>query len=146
MTDEGSALALVSCVSQKRPTPSPARDLYTSDWFKKARAYVEARQHPWLILSAEYGVLDPDTIVAPYERTLNTMGVAARRDWAEGVFTSLAPRLTGVRRVIVMAGDRYRAFLVPRIQALGIEVEVPMFGLRIGEQLRWFNEQETERP
>jgi hypothetical protein len=142
---EGRTLALVSCVSQKRSTPSPARELYVSDWFMKARAYVEARQLPWQILSAEYGLLDPDTVVAPYERTLNKMGVEARRDWTERVFTALAPRLTGSRRVLVLAGDRYRVFLVPRIQALGVEVEIPMVGLRIGEQLRWFNEREEER-
>jgi hypothetical protein len=38
---------LVSCVSQKRTSRSLARDLYTSQWFQKARAYVEARRAPW---------------------------------------------------------------------------------------------------
>jgi hypothetical protein len=32
---------LVSYVGKKRSTPSRARDLYTSDWFVKARHYVE---------------------------------------------------------------------------------------------------------
>ena len=32
---------LVSCVGQKRSNPSPAKDLYTSTWFRKARMYVE---------------------------------------------------------------------------------------------------------
>ena len=32
---------LVACVKRKLPRPAPARDLYTSDWFRKARQYVE---------------------------------------------------------------------------------------------------------
>lgn len=138
-------LFLVSCVSRKRSTPCAARDLYTSNLFKKARRYVEADGSPWFILSAEYGLVDPGAFIAPYERTLNTMGVAVRRAWAERVLTALTPMLAGVDHVVVLAGDRYRAFLVPRIKERGIEVEVPLLGLRIGEQQRWFNERERER-
>jgi hypothetical protein len=58
-------LYLVSCVSKKRDTPTTARALYVSDWFIKARTYVEATCSPWFILSAEYGLLHPDAVVAP---------------------------------------------------------------------------------
>jgi hypothetical protein len=33
-------LFLVSCVSKKRSTPAPARDLYSSEWFVKANAEI----------------------------------------------------------------------------------------------------------
>jgi len=36
-------LFLVACVSKKRRKLLPAEDLYCSDWFLKARAYVEKR-------------------------------------------------------------------------------------------------------
>jgi hypothetical protein len=142
MTDASpdSTLALISCVSQKRALPSPACDLYVSQWFRKARAFVEARGYPWLILSAEHGLLDPAMVVAPYERTLNKMGVREREAWAEQVIAALEPRLGRVERVVALAGDRYRAFLIPRIQQLGVQVEVPMLGLSIGRQLKWLNE------
>ena len=32
---------LVACVKGKLPRPAPAKDLYTSPWFRKARQYVE---------------------------------------------------------------------------------------------------------
>ena len=69
---------LVSCVSRKRATPHRAKDLYISDWFLKARAYVEDTHSPWFILSAEYGLVPPDKVLAPYERTLNKMGVGSQ--------------------------------------------------------------------
>ena len=87
---------LVSCVSQKRATPSPAKDLYTSPLFRKARAYVERTGGPWFVLSAKYGLVHPDEVIEPYDLTLNTMGVADRRRWAGMVLTQLEPHLDGV--------------------------------------------------
>jgi hypothetical protein len=49
-----------------------------SDWFLKARHYVDQSGAPWFILSAEYGLVPPDQVISPYERTLNTMPVLAR--------------------------------------------------------------------
>jgi hypothetical protein len=55
-----SAVYLVSCVSEKRTNAAPAKDLYHSDWFVKARAFVEAKGGRWFNLSAEYGLVSPD--------------------------------------------------------------------------------------
>lgn len=134
---------LVSCVSQKRTTPAPARDLYVSQWFLKARRYVEAQGGTWFILSAEYGLLDPDTVVAPYERTLNQMLVANRRAWAKRVADALVPRLVGVDRVVILAGERYREFLMPALRGACRDIQVPMEGLPIGKQLQWFDMQRS---
>ena len=128
---------LVSCVSKKRPQPAPARDLYLSPWFRKARAHVEARGGTWFILSAEHGLLLRDRVVAPYERTLNRMGVAERRAWAARVLEQLDALHLDAQRVVILAGQRYRAFLVPGLHARGLEIEVPMLGLGIGQQLAW---------
>ena len=131
------ALFLVSCVSQKRQGRSRARDLYLSPWFLKARDYVEATRMPWFILSAEHGLLHPDTEVSPYERTLNTMPVAERRAWASRVLEALRPHLPGTEQVVLLAGDRYREFLMPSLKAACRDVRVPMEGLKIGFQLQW---------
>lgn len=132
-----STMYLVSCVSRKRDRPVAAKDLYTSDWFLKARAYVERSGADWFILSAAHGLVDPETVIAPYERTLNTMGVADRRAWASMVLHQLRTKLTGVDRVVILAGQRYREFLIDSIRARCPSVEVPLEGMRIGEQLGW---------
>jgi hypothetical protein len=80
---------LVSCVSRKQKQACPARDLYASDLFRKARRYAEASGCPWFILSAQYGLVPPDQVIAPYERTLNHMDVDGRRVWAEQVCQQL---------------------------------------------------------
>jgi hypothetical protein len=131
------ALVLVSCVSQKLSEPAPARLLYRSEWFNKVRTLVETQKSDWLILSALYGIVTPDACIAPYEKTLNTAGVAERRAWADNVRQQLAPRLIGRRRVVIFAGQRYREFLVPALLRDGYGVDVPMANLRIGEQSAW---------
>ena len=130
-------ICLLSCVGQKRPTPAPARDLYTSSWFCKARSYADRTGRPWFVLSAKYGLVHPDEMIAPYDLTLNTMPVADRRQWASRVLTQLEPRLNGIRSVMFLAGRRYREFLEPSLRSRGLVVSIPMEGLRIGEQLRW---------
>ena len=140
MTSVG-AIYLVSCVKTKLPHPAPAKKLYTSDWFHKARTYVEASGQPWFILSAKYGMLDPDTIVDPYELTLKRMKAAERREWAERVEARIGT-LPATRRFVVLAGDAYRSLLMPALARLA-PVEVPMEGLSFGRQLQWL---EGRRP
>jgi hypothetical protein len=41
-----STVYLVSCVKRKRAIPTQAKELYVSDWFVKARRYVEASHSP----------------------------------------------------------------------------------------------------
>ena len=132
-------LCFVSCVAQKLPRSAPAKDLYTSPLFRKARGFVEAQGWPWFILSAKYGLVDPEQVIEPYEKTLNTMGVAERRDWAEGCRRALEPHLAGVKSVAFLAGNKYREFLAPALRNRGIEVHVPMARLPIGKQLAWLN-------
>ena len=129
---------LVSCVGQKSAVATRAQDIYTSDWFRKARAYVEASESPWFILSAEHGLVAPDDVIAPYEKTLNQMGVAERKAWAKRVLAQMDRNLPICDDIVVFAGARYREFLMDYLKRHARRVVVPMEGLRIGEQLSWF--------
>ena len=132
-------LCLVSCVAKKRPHPAPAKDLYTSPWFLKARGFVEAKGWPWFILSAKYGLVDPQEEIAPYDETLNTMSKAERCRWAREVLNALEPHLSGVCSVVFLAGAKYREFLEPALANREIDVLVPMRRLPIGKQLAWLS-------
>ena len=133
------ALCLVSCSARKQHQAAPAKDLYQSELFRKARGLVEARGWPWFILSAEHGLVDPEQVIEPYDKTLNKMGSAQRRAWAERCLHALQRHLAGVESVVFLAGKKYRQFLAPALSELGINVEVPLASLGIGEQLAWLN-------
>jgi len=132
---------LLSCVRKKRPYPCRAKDLYVSPWFHFARRYAESTGCPWFILSAKYGLLDPDQMIEPYEQTLNKMAIDERRAWAERVRDRLREHLGEVRQVAFLAGTRYREFLTDQLKDRGIQVEIPMEGLSIGRQLHWLKSQ-----
>ncbi|RJG05847.1 hypothetical protein D3870_07300 [Noviherbaspirillum cavernae] len=134
-------VALVSCVKTKQERAAAAQDLYRSTLFTGMRRYAEQYADAWFILSAEYGVLRPSQVIAPYERTLNTMRKPDRLAWASRVQQQLLQVLpTGVT-VVFLAGDRYREHLVPFLKYHGFVTRVPMEGLPFGRQLSWLNEQ-----
>jgi len=130
-------IVLISCVSAKRPKPCAARDLYRSDWFLKARAYVESKKVPWFILSAKYGLVPPTEVIKPYDLTLNRMSASERLGWANGVIKQLEPSCHPGTEVEFLAGKRYREYLVPILREWGCRVLIPMEGLGIGQQKSW---------
>ncbi|MCH9012021.1 MAG: hypothetical protein IIA68_03025 [Proteobacteria bacterium] len=132
-------IGLVSCVSRKSPQAAEARDLYESALFKKARKYIEGRCDSWYILSAKFGSVDPYQVISPYEETLRTKPRAEREQWARRVWADLSTRLQAGDHIIILAGERYREYLVPRIIEFGCVLEVPMKGLAIGKQLQWLS-------
>jgi hypothetical protein len=127
-------VALISCVSMKLDRPAKARDLYLSPLFKYALKYAESL-HPdgICILSAKYGLLGLETIVEPYELTLNAMPVAEVRAWARRVLGQLeaAEDVDGTDFVF-LAGEKYRRYLLPDLP----NYRLPLEGLGIGRQLQ----------
>lgn len=93
------------------------------------------------MLSAKYGVLEPDQIVEPYDETLKDKSRADRRHWSSMVLEQLTAALGNLEGVTfeVHAGAEYRDFgLSEDLLRRGATVEVPTAGLRIGEQLAFY--------
>ncbi len=131
-------ILLLSCVSQKLDHPAPAAELYTSPLFRLSLAYARQLQPNAIhILSAKYGLVDLDEVIAPYDVTLNTMPAAERRAWAQRVLAQLAQRHDLEHdHFIILAGKRYREHLLPHLA----HVEIPMEGLPIGKQLQFLKQ------
>lgn len=114
---------------------APGKDLYVSPLFRALRAYAETSADEWYILSAEHGLMHPETVIAPYERTLIKMRSAARHEWADRVSIALAPIVQAGDEVIMLAGERYREGVLPWLSARGVRVTIPLQGLMMGQQL-----------
>jgi len=133
-------IVLISCVGEKALEPMPAQDLYQSDWFKKARKYAEQNGDRWFILSALHGLLDPDHLIYPYEKTLNKMSVYERGQWSQMVWDQIRKKIPK-GRIIFLAGEKYRFPLSIIMEGAGYYIEVPMKGMGIGQQLSWLKSQ-----
>ena len=134
-------VALIACVGEKLGHVAPARDLYISQWFRKARRHAEQFSDQWHILSAHYGLIAPDEERAPYNVTLNEMKAPERLAWAERVWPQIRAAAPEPQRdrIVFLAGKHYRHHLAERLLVLGYDVEVPMERLGIGEQLAWMD-------
>lgn len=137
MTSKLTRVGLVGCASSKLQRPAPARDLYTSQLFRKASAYAEATCERWYVLSAKHGLVHPDTMLEPYNIKLgvNHRDSPPIHQWADRVRVQLAEELVEVPRVVLvtLAGEQYRTVLRP----CQWPFEIPMLGLGIGQQLGW---------
>jgi hypothetical protein len=131
---EPKTITLVSCAALKADGPRPARELYISDWFKKARFYAENAGDEWFILSALYGLVDPDRVIEPYNFTLNNQRKTEREAWAQRVAGEVRRKVPPGSRIIILAGENYRRHLIPLIEDR-FEIETPLRGLGIGRQL-----------
>lgn len=128
-------IALVACVKKKRTTPSLAKDLYISPLFQGMRRRAERYADRWFILSAEHGLLRPDDVVAPYEKTLNTMKKDERDNWANRVCVRINEELPRDAKIIFLAGEKYREGLISFLRSRGNSIEIPFYGMKMGEQL-----------
>lgn len=132
---------ILGCVGTKVDLPpgrysAPAADLYCSPLWEKRRAYAERSGRPWAILSARYGLLEPERRVLTYEETISS---ARKRPtwpiWKRRVAGVL--RSDGWGQVEVHAGAPYIAALLEAMPSL--EIVAPMAGLMIGDTLATYN-------
>ncbi len=128
-------IVLVSCGKSKLSESAPAHQLYTGALFKKSLAYARhIKADEIYILSAHYGLLDLAQKIAPYEKTLNRMSSDDVARWGDAVVAQLRSRTNlTTDRFVVLAGMAYRSQLVPYLT----NVELPLDGLRFGEQLKF---------
>ena len=103
---------------------------------------METNRYPWFILSAKYGLVSPNEVIAPYEETLNYFSREDRRAWSMRVFRVLEKKCPPPRTLIFLAGKKYREDIVALSLKVGYRCETPMEGLGIGIQLRWLSRQQ----
>jgi hypothetical protein len=134
-------IGLVGCVKRKRSTATPACDLYTSPLFRGRRRYVEATCDLWFILSARHGLVEPETVLGPYDESLTNASLDRRRSWARSVLVDLDTRLGDHhgRTFEIHPGATYREHgLVDGLRQRGAVVVIPAVGLTQGQQLAFY--------
>lgn len=128
-------IVLISCGKSKRSERCQAQHLYIGDLFQKSLAYARRiGADAIFILSAKHGLLELTQEIAPYEITLNGMPALEAARWADTVLERLRSHSDFTTdRFVLLAGMVYRSRLVPHLT----NVELPLHGLRFGEQLKF---------
>lgn len=146
-------LIIVGCGKTKLAKPAAARDLYTGILFRAARAYAETFGDHWCIASAKHGLVDPDTILEPYDLAMADLDKDRVQQWGGWAQCGLIKAFQGmgvaVERgqwvdspaVVILAGKDYVEPLVRWTFLRGHPVELPLAGLGIGKRIAWLKRQ-----
>jgi len=136
LSDDAETLVLVGCGDAKADEPRKAKNLYTSNYAGLKRDYAEEYADEWAILSAKYGLLDPEAEIEPYDVSDDDVDVG---DWGVAVAGDL-PDVQDTE-VVVLAGPDYAEEVEGTLFMYGAEVDVPGEGKKIGERMSWLSEQ-----
>jgi phage gp16-like protein len=128
-------IGLVGCGKAKLSHAAPAKDLYTSTLFRLAREYAEETCDRWFILSAKHGLVDPDSVLEPYELPMAALGRlvpgSPRDRWSVKVVAQLRALGLTLHQFVLLAGSDYGDGL------RGLLMEEPLDGMQIGERMHW---------
>lgn len=127
-------IVLISCVRQKLPHRAKVKDIYVSTLFKLSLKYAQKLQPDGIfVLSAKHGLLPLEKVIEPYEETLKSKPAGEIEIWVSRVLDQIKAICSiDQTEFILLAGDRYRKYLLPHIK----HCKIPLEGLRIGEQLQ----------
>ena len=139
-------IMLVGCVKGKLEWADlvAAKALYVSPLWRSRRIYAEQAGLPWYILSAKYGLLEPEERIAWYDLSLGELPAAERRAWSARVVDALGSKFPSLKgKVIeVHAGKDYVDFgLATGLIKAGAIVSRPLLGIPIGMHLGWYRGQ-----
>jgi hypothetical protein len=141
----GEKLVIVPCgqakIWGKDPMAGPveARDAYIGGPFKVNRAYAERFADCWLILSAKYGLISPDFMIAEsYNVTFKDprtgpVDIATLREQVE------AQRLSRFDPIIVLGGMEYQMAARAAFTTNAARLYAPFAGLPIGKAMQATN-------
>jgi hypothetical protein len=131
-------VVIVPCGQRKvwveEPDRGPvwAKDVYTSCYFRTNRAYAEAFATRWVILSAKYGFVLPDSLIpGPYnvtfkDRSTNPVEVPMLVEQIKEL------RLNEMPNIIGLGGKEYRAMIEGAFAPFPCTLSFPFSGLLIG--------------
>ena len=127
----------ISCTKTKAAQCCAAKDMYTSDLFKKSYQYAEKLGGNIWILSAKYGLLSPGDIIAPYNQTLIGASEMECKKWAYKVYYQMIDKqIDFEEEAVFLCGTNYRKYLITKFK----KASAPLAHMRIGQQLKFLKE------
>lgn len=133
-----SRIVLISCSKSKLAKKAPARDLYTGRLFERAVSWAESKGYTWYVVSALYGLVQPNRELAPYDFTLKQLRTRERESWAHMVVAAeLTKYVSRGSHAILIMPQLYRRYIEAELVKASISFENPVEHLAIGQQIRW---------
>ena len=131
----------IGCGKKKNNVECEAKDMYLGDYFKTCLQYARTftTDENIYILSAKYGVLQLNTVITPYDKTLNRATKKEYELWFEKVTEQLKElNISDNEKVVMICGKNYYKKLTNCFN----EIETPLEQYKgMGYQLKFMKEE-----
>jgi hypothetical protein len=136
--------AIISCGKNKLNRDAQARDMYTGPFFSKMKEYAETCTEGYWILSSKYGLIEPDRVIEPYNKTPSDITETELKEIREEALNKLQSSDVDWKKseveLVVLGGEDYRDILLPVVDKLSTNIRYPLQrddfeGL--GDQMSW---------
>ena len=104
-------------------------------------SWAEYRGYTWYVVSALYGLVQPDRELDPYDFTLKQLRTRERESWAHLVVAAeLTKYVSRGSHAILLMPKLYRRYIETELIKASITFENPVEHLAIGQQIRWLKQ------
>ncbi|WP_158666128.1 DUF6884 domain-containing protein [Pseudomonas sp. SWI36] len=143
ISGEKPPIFVIGCGRHKRKSPTPAKDLYTSDRFKRSKSIAKNIGSSFFVLSAKHGLLQPNQLVEPYDVDIGTLDPDTKKQWATEVLQALSELNNGAK-VILLAESNYAHPLLLLASELQCNIEIicPFINLNLEHIPIWLEQAE----
>ena len=131
---------LVSCSKDKKKHDALAKDLYISKRFILSRELAEAYSDQWFILSAQHGLLKPDSLIAPYDKSLLDIDRKTKKRWLNLILQQLEPYLAEETNVVYLGDDHYFREISKWLVSKNVSIFTPFQHLKKEIRIPWLQQ------
>jgi hypothetical protein len=125
-----SRVVLIASSGATAKNPHPAATLFESPGFAVARDLAVRSGHPWFVLSAKHGLLEPGDVVGPFDVQIGDQASGYRATWGEWVVAQLASRVQLQDAVVeVHGGVDFAQPLRAPLARRGALLDIPLPGM-----------------
>ena len=132
-------IILLMCGKNKEKYKTKAKNLYSSERFRVSLEYAKTltNVNNIFILSAKHGLVELETELEPYDKSVYDMTIIEKTEWVKMVISQIERKMNLDRfNFIFLTDDFYCEYFQQYLK----NIELPLHGLIQSEHLRWFNE------
>jgi len=139
-------IALLNCTKTKKPYKCKAEEMYSdSQLFMVAKRFAEQRLgvDRICILSCKYGLLDMDTIIEPYNVTLQGSKKEEQAEFGLRVYKQLQSQewFKDLKEIQFLTSEPYHWCLIELLRDHNIYTHIHGAGLGMGYKIQYFRNQ-----
>ena len=127
----------IACIKTKAEQCCAAKEMYKGALFISTYKYAESLNGKIWILSAKYGLLHPNDVIAPYNKTLVGASKMECKKWAYKVYRQMVDKQIDFKEeAVFLCGTNYRKYLITKFK----KASAPLAHMGIGRQLKFYKE------